>query len=330
MAREVRDTLPVRGSFCGIPVCNNIDELVADVAIIGIPFEEGCGLRSYTGRKWGPRAIRDIEMARYYNYSGPEGSPIGRENEAQGWFDIDDGEWKLRGVTMADCGDVNYKPMWGEGNCDTMTRVLRKILDRGAFPVVVGGDHTITAPVVRAFDKYDPLDIVHFDAHLDWSDVHAPEVRFYDGSPIKRCSEYPFVHNITQIGINSFFHLDKEKSEAYDLAVKYGANIITAKKFRQIGASQVVESIPKAKNIYVTIDVDVMDAAIVPGTTAMTPGGLSFLEVEEVLFGIPERGRVVGFDVNCFIPDRDPSGITVRLVVILILDFLAAIFPSKV
>ena len=328
MTQETRNTIPLVATFFGVPACTNIDELSADVAFVGIPYDQGVALQTPAGEKWSPRILRDMILSRReYNYRGvPEWSTIAGE-EGAGWFDINSGEWKLRGVTMADCGDVNIM-LPSEGNFDRMTEVVKRILNRNAFPVVIGGDHSITGPVVRAFDRFDPLDIVHLDAHLDFSGP-MEGVKFHNSSPIRCCSEYPFVRNITQIGINEYVRLNGLAKEAYDAAVEYGCNIITAKRFRQVGASQVVESIPPAKNIYVTLDVDIMDAAFVPGTGARTPGGLSFLEVQETLIGIPKRGKVVGFDLNCYNPTFDPTGRAAKVIVTLILDFLAAIFPSK-
>ena len=325
MTQVTKNILPPLGTFFGAPACCNIDELSADIAFLGIPFEQGGYLRSPTGQKWGPKAFRDLRKA--YSYSGPEYSAGAGQETAGGWFDVDTGEWKLSGVTMADCGDVNILPTQGEKNCNTITEVVGKIVERDVLLVTIGGDHTITFPVVRAFEKYDPLDIVHFDAHLDFGDS-MEGVKLYNASPLRRCSELPFVHNITQIGFRGHT-VNKLTKGSYDAAVKYGCNIITAKKFRQLGVSRVVESIPQAKNIYVTIDVDVFDLPVVPATAAHAPGGLSFLEVQETLAGVAEKGKIVGCDLVCLIPDRDPSGIATRTAVDLILDFLAAIFPSK-
>ena len=324
---------PFPSTIFGVPPCYNIDELSADIAFLGIPYELGKGPGLHGSEKWGPQAIRN--QRRLYMYAGHQHPPLPGEEGAQGWFDLDYGQWQMVGVTMADCGDVVFTPEGGESipgkliNTDRMTAAVRKILERKSFPVLIGGDHTLTTPVVRAFGKYEPLDIVHFDAHLDWYDeYHGSKVT--DADCMTRCSELPFVHNITQIGMAPYNRLHRGADyEQYEKAVAYGANIISAEKFRQIGAKKVIDSIPEAKNIYVTIDIDCMDAAFVPGCSAMTVGGLSYLEVRDILRGIPSRGQVVGFDVNDLQPARDPINRSAKLVGSLILDFLAAIFPSK-
>ena len=79
----------------------------------------------------------------------------------------------------------------------------------------------------------------------------------------------------------------------------------------------------------ITIDTDVLDSAVAPACSGVEPGGLSYLDVQQTLIGIAKRGRVVGMDVNCFLPIHDPSQVTTRVLVYLILDLLGAVFPSK-
>jgi agmatinase len=268
-------------------------------------------------------------------YAGHQHPPLSGEEGAQGWFDLDLEQWQMVGVTMADCGDVIVTPEGGEEipgkviNTDRLTAAVRKILEKKSFPVIIGGDHTLTTPIVKACEEYEPLDIVHFDAHLDWYDVYHGS-KITDADCMTRCAEFPFVRNITQIGMAPYNRLHRGGDyEQYEKAKAYGAKIITAEKFREIGAKKVIDSIPEAENIYVTIDIDCMDAAYVPGCSAMTVGGLSYLNIRDVIRGIPSRGKVVGFDINDLQPARDPINRSAKLVSTLILDFLAAIFPSK-
>jgi len=330
MTQEVRNTLPPQArTIFGVPACTNIDELSADVAFIGFPYDHGQVVDLTGGQKWAPKFIRDYDQRKCYKYFGDSGCP----EEACGWFDYDSGEWKLRGVTMADCGDINVLPEEGASidkptNCDKLTEVVRKILARGAFPVVIGGEHTQGSPVTRAFDKFAPLDIVYLDSHLDFTDS-IEGAKINNADPIRRISELPFIHNITGIGITPRERPGRQGKEEYDAAVARGLSIITPNRFRQMGAKHVVDSIPQAKNIYVTIDIDCMDCSVVPAISGREVGGLSYLDVEQVLMGIPTRGKVVGFDVNGLIPAWDTTRRTARVVVNLIEDFLAAIFPSK-
>jgi len=103
---------------------------------------------------------------------------------------------------MADCGNITVVPSEVVENFRKLTTVVEKVVERGSFPVVVGGDHAITFPVVRGLGKFMPLNIVHFDAHLDYTD-DVQGVLYTHGSPIRRCRELPFVDHITSAGIRA-------------------------------------------------------------------------------------------------------------------------------
>ena len=242
MSYKVRTVLPpVWQTIFGSPACTDINKLSADIAFLGFPYEQGhvCNLPS--GKMWGPKGVR--EQVKGYQYSGHYGGVplvnIEIGEGAIGWFDPDSGEWKLRGVTMADCGDVNILPAEGEGvnkktNCDRLTDAVRKIIDRGAFPVVIGGDHTLAFPIARALDKFESVDIIHFDAHTDfWDSIGGAKIN--DADCLIRCSELSFIHKITQIGLNPRQRMDPSSKDSYDAMLAYGINIFTPKKLRQVG-----------------------------------------------------------------------------------------------
>jgi agmatinase len=332
---QVKVLLPAQGStMFGAPACKNIEQLTADVAFLGFPYEHGQLSFLPGGQKWGPKALR--EQVKGYQYRGCYGGTsliVESDEEACGWYDPDLGKWQMRGVTMADCGDVNILPAEGESsgkltNFGRLTEAVKQIVARGAFPVVMGGEHTLTFPIVQAFETCDALDIVQFDAHLDFTDSVAG-TKINNMDCMKRCSELPFVKHITQIGINPRSRWSPRAVKAYEAAKAYGSTIITANKFRQLGVSQVIDTIPRAKHIYVTIDIDCLDCVISPGISGQEPAGLTVLDVSQVLSGIASRGQVVGFDVNGLIPSRDPTGITARVVLTLMEDFLAAIFSAE-
>lgn len=332
MTQEISSTLPPHCTMFGTPICTNLDELSANIAFLGIPWEQGQVCVEFTGQKQAPRALR--WSSRGYSYQGSGWGDIVAEEGCSGFWDMNAGEWRLRGVTMADCGDVNILPAGGERdgvlgaveNCERITEVVRKILDRDSFPVCIGGDHTIPTPIVKAFEKHDPLDIVHFDAHADFRESYGG-VKINNTDFARRCSELPFVHNITQIGLRGW-RMTPTGKQAYDAYKEYG-QIITADRFRELGVDNVVESIPKENNIYITIDTDVLDPSIGPACSGLEPGGLSYLDMRKALTGIAKRRKVVGLDIVCFLPAHDPSQVTARVLVNLILDLLVAVFPSK-
>jgi len=317
---EVTDVLPGTITLWGMPICDNIDELSADIAFLGVPYDCGGELYCRSNTKFAPKAMREARSI--FTYRDPV---LG--TSANGWFNFDTGEWLLRGVTMADCGNVNLRPdLNNERNFDRITATVRRVLDRGAVPMVIGGDHTTTFPVVRAFDRYDPLDIVHFDAHIDFMNQRGGS-NMFNACPIRRCSELPFVQHITTIGIRC--PLNPNTKEMYDSALKYGVKIITADMFRKMGVSQVVESVPQSKNLYVTFDIDVLDPSVAPGQSYPQPGGLTYLDMRDALIGVAKKGKVVGVDLVCISPINDCSQMTTHAAAELLLNFLSAAFPSK-
>ena len=301
-------------SFFKAPLCNNLDELSADVAFIGMPFDQGTFGRP--GARFGPDAVRDAPRA--YPYTDPSG----RQAEAEGFFDIDAGDELLRGITMADCGNVTTIPSDVLHNFDKLTRSVARVVERDAFPVVVGGDHAITYPVVRGLGRFAPLNIVHFDAHLDYSHDYQGALQTH-GSPIRRCRELPFVHHITSVGIRT------ARRQPYEEALEHGSLIITTNRFRELGPVGVAELVPQGENLYLTFDIDVMDPSQAPGTGTPEIGGLFYQEARECLTALVSRNNLIGFDLVEVAPPYDSSEITAQLGARLIVDILAARFPSK-
>ncbi len=301
-------------TFFNAPLCDDIESLEADVAFIGVPFDQGTLGRP--GARFGPDALRDAPRA--YSYS----DPYGRQSVAEGFFDIDSEDELLRGVVMADCGNVPIVPSEVVGNFDRITKAVEQAVERGALPAVVGGDHAITFPVVRGLSKFAPLDIVHFDAHLDYThDVQ--DALYTHASPIRRCRELGFVGHITSVGIRSARRIP------YEEAVRDGSLIISGSRFRELGPEAVAEMIPAAENLYITFDVDVLDPSMAPGTGTPEIGGLFYQETRDCLMALLARSNLVAFDIVEVAPPYDNSELTVQVAAKLMQDILAARFPSR-
>ena len=296
------------------PMCTNIDELVADVAFIGMPFDQGTFGRP--GARYGPDALRDAPRA--YSYL----DPYGQGSDAEGFFDADAGDELLRGITMADCGNVSVSPSEVVHNFERLAGVVQKIAQRGAMPVILGGDHAITFPTVAGLAQFAPLDIVHFDAHLDYTH-HYHGALLTHGSPIRRCHELGHVGNITSVGIRSV------RRAPYEEAISHGNGIITSRQFREMGPEAVAESIPVGANLYITFDVDVLDPTQAPGTGTPEVGGLFYEEARRCLTTLISRSNLVAFDVVEVAPPYDVSDLTVQVTARLVIDILAARFPSR-
>ena len=296
------------------PFCANLDELDADVAFIGMPFDQGTFGRP--GARYGPDALRDAPRA--YSYL----DPFGQGRDAEGFFDADAGDELLRGVTMADCGNVTVAPSDVLHNFERLAGVVRRVAQRGAMPVILGGDHAVTFPAVAGLAQFAPLDIVHFDAHLDYTH-HYHGALLTHGSPIRRCHELEHVGNITSVGIRSV------RREPYEEAVSHGNGIITLRQFREQGPEAVAESIPVGANLYITFDVDALDPTQAPGTGTPEVGGLFYEEARRCLETLVRRSNLVAFDVVEVAPPYDVSQLTVQVAARLIMDVLAARFPSR-
>jgi agmatinase len=297
-------------TFCRTPHVSDMDQVRADVAVLGIPYDEGVGYRP--GARFGPRSIRDYSMR--FPYFDPTGGQ-------KGYWDIEKRRWFLTETTMVDCGDVDVVPLDMVYVHQQIEANIRGILRSGALPVSLGGDHSVTYPVVRAFDQHSPLSLVQFDAHLDRRDA-VGGVKYGHGSPIKRISELNFIEQIVTIGLRGL----RAPEEDYLEAERRGEILIPAQTVREIGTGEVLKRIPSLGKCYVTIDIDALDPALAPGTGTPEVDGLKFHQLKEILSGLAATNKIVGLDLVEVNPYLDSSGRTSLLAAQLIVEFLGAIF----
>ena len=304
--------LPFTGicSFGKYPICTSLDELEADVAVIGVPYDMGTQWKS--GTRMGPRGMR--EGSTLYSF-GLEGA-----------YDIEKDIMYLGpDCKVVDCGDVDIVHGDLEQSFDNVEESIRKIISKGAIPVVMGGDHSITIPVGRALDSVGTFHVIQIDAHLDWAD-HRSGQRFGHGSTLRRLAEMDYVDKMFQFGIRG---ISSSKKEDVDAAREYGSVILSPREMRKMSIESVVTLIPEGENYHVTIDIDGLDPSLAPGTGTPSPGGLYYDEVNELLEGIAKRGNVIGFDLVEVSPPYDPTGITSQVGARLILDFISFILKEK-
>ncbi|TWG94236.1 agmatinase [Mesorhizobium sp. J18] len=314
MTNRYTASLPSVGltSFLRAPVVEDFSKIDADVAFLGIPYDGGNGWRP--GTRFGPREIRNLSV-RYGAWGG---------HSANGYWDIKDRTRYLEGIRMVDCGDVDVAFYDWERNSNLITSSVEAILDRGALPVMVGGDHSVSFPNVKAFERFGPIDIVQFDAHMDWRDEIAG-VREANPMPMRRIKELPFVRNMIQIGIRDV----RTTADQVRDAEEAGAIIITRDEVRDEGVAGILKRFPELGNVFVSIDIDGLDPSIAPGTGSPTPDGLLYHEVRGILKGVAKAGNVVGFDLVEVNPMVDEGGRTCLLSSVMILEFLGAIFANR-
>ena len=299
-------------SFLKLPIIEDLSNLNTDVGFLGIPYDVGNSWRP--GTRFGPREIRNYST----RYSGWGGS------QQKGYWDINQNKRFLEDISMSDCGDVDVAYYDIERNRKIITQTVKKILKAGTFPVVIGGDHSITYPCICAFEDFKSLDIIQIDAHLDWID-EVDGIRYANGSPMRRSMELDFTNKMVQLGIRCI----RSRESDYNFAKSQGSQIFTRQDIRQKGVDEIVEKLPPLGNVYVSIDIDGLDPSIAPGTGSPTVDGLLYYEVINLLKGITKKSNVVGFDIVEVNPMVDLSGQTCLLATTLILEFLGMIFDQK-
>lgn len=304
---------PITGicSFAKYPICEDIDELEADIAVLGVPYDMGVGYLS--GCRLGPRRIREVST--HYARGGV------------GFYDIDNDEQLLEApIKIVDCGDVDILHGDLEYCFNSIEEYVRRIIQRGAIPAIMGGDHSITIPIGRALSEVGKkINVIQFDAHLDWTDSVGPQ-RLANGSPMRRLSEMDYIDKMCQIGLRG---LGSSRREDFMDAKAYGSVLISAKEAHEIGVEGVLAKIPKGEDYYLSIDIDGYDISIAPGVGSPSPGGLYFNQVTDIITGICKMGNVVGFDLVETAPQYDPTNTTVRVAAMTMLHTMAMIMKYK-
>lgn len=308
-----RLNLPFVGhcTFGKRPTCLDLETLDADVAVLGVPYDMGTQYRS--GARFGPRAIREASTL----FSFGHGGAYDHEDDTV-YLDTDE-------VRIVDVGDADMVHT-DTAACHRNTEAaVRKILERGAMPLVLGGDHSVNIPCIRAFSDQAPIHLVQIDAHLDFVDVRRGVTEGH-GNPMRRASEQRHVTGITQLGIRN---VSSTAREGYDDARRRGAVIRSVRQCRKLGTSGVLDLVPAGARYYVTIDIDAFDPSIAPGTGTPSHGGFLYWEVLEILQGLARRGDVVGIDLVEVAPAYDPTEITSFLAAQVLLTFLGYIFEAR-
>jgi agmatinase len=281
----------------------------ADVAILGAPFDFGTQWRA--GARFGPRAVREASTLFSFGHAGA--------------YDHEDDVTYLEGVRMVDIGDADIV------HTDTVTSHanieagVRAILAAGALPVVIGGDHSVNIPCIRAFDGHGPIHIVQIDAHLDFVDERHG-VRFGHGNPMRRAAEQAHVTGLSQFGIRN---VSSTAREGYEAARAMGSDILSVRQIRKLGVEATLARIPAGARYYVTIDIDGFDPSIAPGTGTPSHGGFLYYEVLELLAGLVNRGTVVGIDLVEVAPDYDHTGTTAILAAQVLLNVIGRVMHAR-
>lgn len=304
-------------TILGADRCDDIDTLSADVAFYGVPWDSGTlsSLLS-SGQRFGPEALRRNNV-----------TPFGCAADAR-IIDLETGEEQLARTTLADVGDLDLMPSLGaEENFRRITDVARAISARNALPVAVGGDHSISFPAGKgAVERFDEVHVVHIDAHADFEDEIGGS-KLTHGSNLRRLSELPNVTGITALGLRHVWR------ETYDPMLEYGVRFASARQLLRESPTEIVRRlVPRVEHLYVSIDIDVLDAPLVPGTCLPEPGGISYNVLIEVLAAVATRGRIAGLDIVEINPMNDIGqgySMAARTSSWILFEFLSAIQESR-
>ena len=294
-------------SMFRLPVQTSAENL--DVALIGVPLDIGTSNR--TGSRYGPRQIRSESVL-----VRPYGMATGAAP-----FDS---------FQVADIGDVALNPYDLLKSVDIIETFYRDCLVRNIVPVSMGGDHTITLPILRSLAaKHGPLAMVHVDAHADINDLMFGE-RIAHGTIFRRAIEERLIDpgKMVQIGLRATGY----SADDFDWSRQQGVRVVTAEEcwYRSLEPlmEEVRATIGPDTAAYLSFDIDGLDPSVAPGTGTPEPGGLTGsqgLEIIRGCFGL----KLVGCDLVEVSPPYDTTGNTALLAANLVFEMLCSLPGCK-
>ena len=292
------------------PYVSDWTKIDADVAVLGAPYDFGTQFRA--GARFGPRAVREASTLFSFGHGGA-------------YDHEDDATYLGSDVRIVDLGDADIVHTDTTKSHENIKTGVNAMLDAGAFPVTIGGDHSINIPCIDAFEGRGKIHILQIDAHLDFVDERHG-VRNGHGNPMRRAAEKPYVTGLTQVGIRN---VSSTAKEGYEDARKMGSDIISVRQMRDLGAEGVIDRIPAKARVYVTLDIDGFCPSIAPGTGTPSHGGFLYYEVLEMLQAVAKRHEIVGIDLVEVAPDYDHTGGTAILAAQILLNFLGFVFHER-
>ena len=282
-----------------------------DIAIMGVPHDSGTTYRP--GTRFGPQGIRKIS-ALYTPYNFELGVDL-REQ-----------------ITLCDVGDIFTIPANNEKSFDQISKGVAHVFSSGAFPIILGGDHSIGFPTVRGVCRHlgdKKVGIIHFDRHVDTQETDLDE----------RMHTCPWFHatnmknapakNLVQMGIGGW----QVPRQGVKVCRERATNILTVTDITEMGLDAAADfAIAKATDgtdcVYISFDIDCIDAGFVPGTGWPEPGGLLPREALYLLKKIVQNTNVCGLEVVEVSPPYDISDMTALMATRVICDTMAHLVIS--
>lgn len=277
-------------TFMGLPACEDLAQLDAGIALIGAdcatPYES---VGAYCAG--GPAAIR-VGGAAY------------AANLLHMNFDLG-GPVFPGGIDAVDAGNLTLDPADAEANRRKIARAVGHVLDRGAVPVLLGGDDSVPIPMLEAFGgRNRDFTILQIDAHIDWRDEVGGE-RQGLSSTMRRASEMRHVSRIVQVGQRG---IGSARMADVAAARQWGVEFVPAREIAREGILRAASLIPEGAEVIVCFDLDALDPSVMPAVIGRTAGGLGYWDTVELISAVAGRARIAGFDMVEFMPARDIDG----------------------
>lgn len=292
------------GSFGLIPQLHEVTK--ADVGIVGVPFDSTVSYRP--GARFGPEHIRNSSrLLRPYN---PEAD-----------------KWPFLAQQAVDLGDISFNPFDIEGALESVQNGLSESLQVAKKLIVLGGDHTISLPTLRALNKmHGPISVIHFDAHLDTWNTYFDQP-YLHGTPFRRAAEENLLdpEGCMHVGIRGGLYGATDMLE--DRALGFMA--IRCHELHLDGVEVAIERIKARaldRPVYLSIDIDVLDPAFAPGTGTPEPGGLATWQLLHIIRSLSDL-NIVGGDIMEVSPTYDHAEITGFAAAHVGYEILSAIAP---
>lgn len=264
----------------------------AEIVLFGAPFDSTTSFRP--GTRFGSSAVR------HESYGLESYSPY-QDKDLRDCKIMDSGDLELSfGNTKAALTDIYHR--------------TALILKDKKLPFMVGGEHLVTLGAFRAvWEQYPEVCIIHFDAHADLREEYL-DTKLSHACVLRRCWEMTGDGKIHQFGIRS-----GDRDEFY-----WAKEHVKMQKFSFDGLEEALEEL-KGKPVYFTVDLDVMDPSVFPGTGTPEPGGVSFDELRKAATLVCEKANVIGCDVNELSPHYDQSGVSTAVAGKIIREMLLAL-----
>jgi agmatinase len=287
-------------TFARLPHVQDLSDV--DVAVIGVPFDSATTFAA--GTRFGPASVREMSLM------------LKTYNAALGVQVYDH-------LSVVDYGDLATVPGYIDDSFTRITTGIKTVLEAGVIPVVIGGDHSITLPQLRAFHQVrGPVALLQFDAHPDTWDTYFGQ-KYTHGTPFRRAIEEGLLDmdRSIQVGLRGQLY----NADDWEQARRFGFEVWTADDVYSAGIPAVLDAIKQRVGtgpVFLTFDIDVLDPSNAPGTGVLDIGGFTSREAQQMMRGLTGI-HFVGMDLTEVLPANDVAGMTSLVGATMIFEFLS-------